>query len=147
MKELSGTHKAVVEESGARPLFYTDRLCTVCLLVRDRDVLARGVAIRSPLDSVNEKRGRRKAFSRARTALFEKANSMPVVPRKIHRIVWSDAEDDNVLESHGKHLEKVIWDFKAYYQPVVLPTEAQRVDRRFKNIERMKERKNGDKPR
>ena len=119
MGRLLAERSKAISESGAEPLYYLDKLCTVCLLVKGRDVLARGVAIRSPLDPIDVEQGRLRAYGRAGIALVEKRDSMPVVPRKIHRIEWGPG--DWVLASHGKHLEEAIWDHKAYYQPAVLP--------------------------
>ncbi len=62
-------------------IFYYEgfkRTTTVCLLLKDRSVIARGVAICSPLDQFVKRIGRTKALGMAAAAIHRKENSRQI---------------------------------------------------------------------
>lgn len=138
MGRLLEERRKAMEETGARPLFYMDRRCTVCLLVVDSKVLARGVAICSPLDDLDRAIGRNCSLGRATLALAREESSLEVVPRKIRTAVRNGGYWG--VTSHGSHLRKVIWDKKSYYMPIVLPVERELIEKKQAAVAQMAER-------
>jgi len=72
-----------LEQLQVSPIYYYEYgVITVCLLIRDKQVLARGVAVCSPLDQFVKKVGRAKALGMALRALLRSESSEHISPRQ-----------------------------------------------------------------
>ena len=69
-----------IQELVVEPLYYYEDVITVCLLKRGKEVLARGVAICSPIDQFVKKVGRMKALGMALRALVQHRSSGDIRP-------------------------------------------------------------------
>jgi len=67
------------------PIYYREHgVTTICLLRRDKEILARGIAVCSPLDQFVKKTGRAKALGMAIRATKRGEDSEPIVASRFH---------------------------------------------------------------
>jgi len=62
--------------------YYLEKEITVCLLVKNGKVVARGIAVCSPSDQFVKKTGRAKALGMALRAAINKENNQIIKPRR-----------------------------------------------------------------
>lgn len=73
---MSKKQQKKMEQMGVKPIFYyEDEVIAVCLLRLNGEVVARGVAVCSPLDQFVKKTGRAKALGMAMHALVHRKTS------------------------------------------------------------------------
>jgi hypothetical protein len=94
------------ESLGVVPIFYyvspedcVARTTTVCLLIKEKEVMARGVAVCSPLDNFEKRIGRAKALGRAIQAIVRKETSGEICSQRFYcshnnqHVTLEDAEE------------------------------------------------------
>ena len=100
--------------------FYRDGQITVCLLIRNNQVCARGLTMCSPLDQFYWKVGRVKAYGMARRALFQQRNSGYIKARRFPEAVYPD-----IWQAWRR------FEWKSFYMPAVRPEEARLLGHRI----------------
>jgi hypothetical protein len=96
-------------------VFYVDGATTVCLLVKEGEVVARGLAIASRADEFDPAEGRKYALARAHEAIGREGDCAPI-NIDAPRAAWTDRI----------HMQLAIDRFgyyKGYYRPLLTPTE------------------------
>lgn len=82
--------------------FYTLDRSVCCVFIDNGTVVARGVAVCSPLDKFDYKKGKKMALHRARAAIELSSSNSSIVPRKLHTI------SKGKIIGYGSHLSKLL---------------------------------------
>lgn len=127
-RKISLNLRTSLKNLNLRPFFYrisderNKSETTVCLLIKGdtEEVVARGIAIKSPLDQPHGKAGNNMALGRAKRAYMAKRNSSPIVPNGIRNNRKCPA-----------HLVPIAnqFDFKCEVNPVLYNEEIDMVSR------------------
>ncbi len=113
--ELKNLDKPVEEKKKSKQMYYTVGNITVCLLVEDGTVIARGVAIRSRVDLFDPKLGRKYSLDRAREAAGRKTNC---------NLIDISAYRGNPFDWFDLSIAKDMFGgFRSFYNPTLTDTE------------------------
>ena len=120
-------NKRLPELNVSHVLFYYVGNITVCLLVKDRELLARGIAVCSDRDQFIKKTGRAKALGRAVKAALKQINDDMVVTNPILRNSVAQLPfmfSHVVFNTSQAQLGEFAPIFKSAYKPTPVEQEA-----------------------
>ena len=115
-----------VEKAGVDAFFYYNGNVTNCLLFLEGKLVAKGIAICSPLDAPDKGVGKRLALTRALHALKKQISEMPVVQRRIREFNPCEGR----YTTHGRHLRNTVASMKSMFLPMMLDSERDLIERR-----------------
>ena len=95
-------------------------IISVCL-IKEGDEIARGVTVRSSLDILRKKEGRRWARKYAKRALGSKRSSEPINRPEVLDVISTalDPDKNHVIRTKDAH----IFDYKSAYEPILTTFE------------------------